>query len=456
VQQYLTIWDLVLTPIYLIVLVYFGRIIRNKNYKVGNPLRKYFLPGLYAKFGGAIFISLIYQYYYGGGDTYNYYEQATILNSSLDKSVITWFQLILNISPDTAPKVFEYSSKLIWYNSPSEHLVVVVTALLGLLNFSTFLPIALLFAAISYTGIWVLYRTFFSLYPKLHKQLAIAILFIPSTLVWGSSIFKDTICMFGVGWMTYTTFRIFINRDLSIKNFFFLGFSFYTITTVKVYIILAFIPALSLWLMMSYTKNIRNTGLRWISNLFFIFIMGLGLYLSSLQFSKELNRYSLDRITETLESTKGWITYASGDEGSTYKIVGNDGSITGMILNFPSGVIVTLFRPFIWEVRKLIVALSAIESLIFLYLTIKIFLSRSRNIKLIFKDPTVLFCLVFALIFAYSVGISSGNFGALSRYKIPCLPFFGVFLVISLYNKDVRLLGKNIYSNKERKVPLTA
>jgi hypothetical protein len=50
------------------------------------------------------------------------------------------------------------------------------------------------------------------------------------------------------------------------------------------------------------------------------------------------------------------------------------------------------------------------------------------------KDPNIIFCLIFSLIFAFAVGISSYNFGALSRYKIPCLPFYAAFLFILLSN----------------------
>jgi hypothetical protein len=50
------------------------------------------------------------------------------------------------------------------------------------------------------------------------------------------------------------------------------------------------------------------------------------------------------------------------------------------------------------------------------------------------KDPNLSFFLVFSLIFAFAVGVSSYNFGALSRYKIPCLPFYAAFLIILYYD----------------------
>jgi hypothetical protein len=45
------------------------------------------------------------------------------------------------------------------------------------------------------------------------------------------------------------------------------------------------------------------------------------------------------------------------------------------------------------------------------------------------NDSFLLMCVVFAVFFGFAVGFSSYNFGALSRYKIPAVPFF----VISLF-----------------------
>ena len=67
------------------------------------------------------------------------------------------------------------------------------------------------------------------------------------------------------------------------------------------------------------------------------------------------------------------------------------------------------------------------------------------------KDPNLLFFITFSLIFAFAVGISTYNFGALSRYKIPCLPFFGAFLLIVInydrtkYIPGVTKKGTTIY-----------
>jgi hypothetical protein len=431
--QYLTTWDLVLTPIYLLILVSIAKWMRDRKYPKGHPLRRYYLPGLYVKFGGAIFIALVYQYYYEGGDTYNFYSHSRIINSALDNSISNWLQLLIRRSPDSNPALYPFTSQMEWYNDPSSYTVSVIGAVFGLLNGTSYMPIALLFAFFSFTGIWAMYRTFANLYPRLHKELAIAFLFIPSTFVWGSAMFKDTVCMFGLGWMVYTTFRIFVNRDFSLRNLFMLAFSFYLIAVIKLYILLAFLPALSLWLLLNYSHKIRIVAVRWLLNLLFIAMTITGFLFFSRQFAEGLNKYSLEKVASTAAVTRGWISYASGDEGSTYDLGEFDPSLTGTLAKFPQAVVVTLYRPFIWESKKAIVLLSALEALLVLYFTLKVIaLRKARALSMIVRDPNLMFCLVFSFIFAFAVGISSYNFGALSRYKIPCLPFYGAVLAIML------------------------
>jgi hypothetical protein len=456
-MQYLTIWDLVLTPIYLVVLSAIAKRQRDKRYPVGHPLREYYMKGLYLKFFGAIFIALVYQYYYGGGDTYNYFTHTKIINSSLNDSFVTWFKLVTRQSAEVNPELYPYTSRLEWYGDPASYSVAAIAAVFGLLNGTSYMPIALLFAFFSYTGIWAMYRTFTTLYAGLYKELAIAFLFIPSTFVWGSAVFKDTICMFGLGWMTYTTFRIFINRDFSAKNIVLLVLSFHLISVIKVYILLAFLPALSIWLLTTYSSRISSSGLRFIVKMTFIGIAGLAFVYFTQIFANELAKYSLENIADTASVTRQWLAYSSGDEGSAYDLGEFDPSLTGMLKKFPQAVVVTLFRPFPWEARKVIVMLSALEALLFAYFTFKAFQKGGigKTFQLIMKDPNILFCLIFSIIFAFAVGISSYNFGSLSRYKIPCLPFYAAFLMIVMnYDKLKVQKGEEIISeNKQHKLP---
>ncbi|MGZ5220952.1 MAG: hypothetical protein ACXWC7_12765, partial [Chitinophagaceae bacterium] len=316
-MQYLTTWDLILTPVYLLVLGMIAKNTRDKKYPKGHPLRPYYLPGLWVKFGGAIFIALIYQFYYGFGDTFNYFAHSQIINSALGDSVANWWQLLNRAPVEANPELYKYTSQMFWYDDPSSYIVAIIGAILGLFSGTTYIPIALMFAYLSYTGIWAMFKTFANMYPKHQKQLAIAFLFIPSTFVWGSAIFKDTVCMFGLGWMVYSAFRIFINRDFSIKNILLLAFSFYIIAITKLYILLSFLPAIVLWIMLMYSHRIRSTAMRFIARIGVVVLVAVAFILFSQQFSKELNKYSLENISKTAETTRTYIGAVSEREGGS-------------------------------------------------------------------------------------------------------------------------------------------
>ena len=117
-----------------------------------------------------------------------------------------------------------------------------------------------------------------------------------------------------------------------------------------------------------------------------------------------------------------------------------------MLGKFPAAVNVTLFRPYIWEARKVITVLSSLEAMAFLLLTLKIliYVGPIKAWAAIRKDPNIQFCLIFTIIFAFAVGISSFNFGALSRYRIPCLPFYALALILIFYRYNPP--EKNIFS----------
>jgi hypothetical protein len=53
-----------------------------------------------------------------------------------------------------------------------------------------------------------------------------------------------------------------------------------------------------------------------------------------------------------------------------------------------------------------------------------------RFLRSILKDPVILYCLLFALLFALFVGATTANFGTLVRYKIPCMPFYIIDLFL--------------------------
>jgi len=79
---------------------------------------------------------------------------------------------------------------------------------------------------------------------------------------------------------------------------------------------------------------------------------------------------------------------------------------------------------------------------------ILIFIKRGGIInffKKTFTEPIVAFCLLYTIVFFAFVGVTTGNFGSLVRYKIPAIPFLISGLIIIYYKRtDTQ---KNIITN---------
>ncbi|HSN59769.1 MAG TPA: hypothetical protein VLR49_02460, partial [Ferruginibacter sp.] len=63
------------------------------------------------------------------------------------------------------------------------------------------------------------------------------------------------------------------------------------------------------------------------------------------------------------------------------------------------------------------------------------------------KDPMVIFCFFFSVLFALFISATTLYFGTLVRDKIPCMPFFIIALI--LINEKSSTLKKTAPLNKE-------
>jgi hypothetical protein len=433
--------DLIVTPIIILLVYAVAYVIR--PWLTDDINRVYFFPALTFKIIGAIALGFIYQFYYGGGDTYSYHTSGSrhIWEAIMDSP--DGFKLLFVDGTNPPPKgTYDFASRIIFFHDPSSYFVVRVAALFDLLTFSSYSATGVLFATFSFFGMWLFFLAFYEAYPDLHRWIAAAAFFIPSVFFWGSGLLKDTITLSCLAAMTYAVVKIFIHRQINVKYIILLLVCMYVIYSVKKYILLCYLPAMLMWIFAGHFTRIRSTVIKIMLVPFVIAaVVALG-YLAVTKIGEDDPRYSIDKIAITARVTAYDIGFYTGkDAGSGYSLGELDGTFTGMVKLAPQAVNVSLFRPYLWEVRNPLMLLSAFESFAFLVLTVYA-LFRSR--KILWRaagDPTILFCFVFSITFAFAVGISTFNFGTLTRYKIPLLPFYLMGLVLLLdysSNKEIK------------------
>ena len=446
--------DLFLAPIYLAVLYLLAFWVRPA---VTNQFTKpFFIPALTLKFVGAIALGLIYQFYYGGGDTFNYYYHSKIIHTAFDHSFATGWKLLLDdgsgSSTDTAP----YVAQMFWHQAGSkEYFLSRIVAFLGLFCFNNYTVISLFFATISFSGIWALYITFAKIRPHVYKQLALAVFYVPSMFFWGSGILKDTICIGALGWFFYALYRGGIQRQSLLRCILIGLAAAYLLLAIKAYILLCFLPAALLWVFNETNARIKNSTLRLVARPLFLVLGGVMAVYAATNLTKGDNEYDVDKIGERSKITSDYLYQTSLEQnGSGYSLGKLDGSIGSMVKLAPQAIGTTLFRPFIWETRNPVMLLSALEAGFFLFFTLRIFWRTGvvRTLGIIGKNPVLLLCFVFSLAFSAAVGITSSNFGTLVRYKIPMIPFYlgGLYMLQSLIQEKT---SASINTRKRTTIP---
>ncbi len=433
--------DLFITPVVLIFVFVLAWFVR--PFVSDTVSRKYFMPALTLKIVGAISLGLIYQFYYGGGDTFTYFTNGSrYIYEAFRHDPVLGLKLIF-AGKEYQTDTFLYASKIYTYGDLPSYFVVRVAGFFDIFTFHTYSATAVLFAILSFSGLWALYHVFYKMFPQLHFGLAIAIFFVPSVFFWGSGILKDSITIGALGWATFSIYYLFIEKRKWLLASAIMLMTFYTIYTVKIYILLSYIPAAVLWFFLIRSARVRNVIVKIMVAPVLFIIAGLIGYYSILKVGEDNPRYNVKYIGHTAQITAEWLHYVSLKEhGSAYTLGDFDYSPMGMVRKFPLAIWVTLYRPYLWESHNIVMFLSAMESFALLLFTLFVFLKAGilHTFRLVATKPVLVFCFAFAITFSFAVGISTYNFGSLVRYKIPMYPFFVSGLVM--------VLG---YSKRERK-----
>jgi len=429
--------DFLILPVYLAIIYYIALNFQKK--RIGkNPVYSYYVKGLFAKIGGGVFLVLIYTLYYQGGDTTAYFESALVLKRLSEVNFNSYLEIMMN---NLNQETFSYfTSETAWpqYFFDKQSFTVVRAAnVVNYLGLDSYLLTTVVLAALTYNGIWRLFLLFTELYPSYVKQLIYSILYIPSVLFWGSGILKDTLTLMGACWFTFSFYMVFIKRDKIITNILTMIFSAWLILQMKPYIFIALVPGALIWFSFDKIQTITSPIVRFfIGPLIIATLLGIGgLALSSL--SDSFGQYSsVEKIVDKAMITQQDLKMEY-NKGNSFDVGEFDGSAGSIGRKFPIATFAGLFFPQLWHVKNPVMLLAAIENSIILLFTILLLIKVGPFVvyNQIRKEPLLTFSIVFSVFFAFSVGLTTSNFGALVRYKIPAVPFYFSAILI-LYQKN--------------------
>ena len=420
--------DLLIGPIVLLGLLIHSYLRQQKKISI-DPSYKYFFKGFLLSLAGTTGFILIYTFYYPGGDTHDFYEESVKLSQLYGKSPLEYFETLLTRNEHTR-SFFNNDTgfpKGRYWDDRSTYNMVRFLSVLQLIFFKSYVAISIFLSYLSFLGCWFIYKIFNSYYPKERKWWFYSILCFPSTLFWASGINKESVTLFLFGLSIYTFFTILHKKKLKYYILFVLGL--WGLLSIKSYIVVALLPTLAVWVTRDRVSRVKNRLARLIltPTLLVIFMGGsiviygtLGDYLGSYG--------SIDSIV-TEASIRQHDLKQDYYRGNAFDIGDYETSVSGILSVSPQAILAGLYRPYPWEVSKVVDGLSGMENLVLILLSIFAIFYFRNTLRIISKNPFILFSLIFSLIFAFSIGVSTSNFGALVRFKVIMLPLLVPALV---------------------------
>lgn len=442
----LSVWDAIFPIFYITLIFIYAYVVRIR--KINKyPEYKYFIPGLFAKIFGSIAFIAVYIFHYVDGDTLMYFQSTESLFNLAFKDFVKFVEIMLGkLTYENASAFGPDIGYPYYYFDPNSYSVVRFSVPFFLLSGKSFVAITILIAAFTYSGLWKLFRLLVQIFPKSIKTSAFSVLFIPSTLFWGSGLLKDSYTLMATCYFFISFYYLFVLRKQITKHIFLILFASFILISIRPYIFFAVVASTLLSIIHANMKIIQN---RILKTLIFpiliavVFIIGTNIILTTGQI---VGGYysSLDNLLKQAVEIQEDLTREYYG-GNSFNIGKFEPTIPGVLSKTHLAITAGLYRPFIWEAKNIPSLIAATENFIFLFMTFYVLLLsiltwRKHGFiymqKIVLSDSFIVFSLIFSFVFAFIIGITTANFGALVRYKIPLIPFFmaSLFIIITNFN----------------------
>jgi len=439
-HQFLTLEGILLILGYLALAFLIVWFISLFKYKDDDETKRYFFIGFAFKIACCFGFAVVYDFYYNwGGDTYYYFLASQRLGQVLFQDPSSYFKIMFdtidnsNIS-SLAPGIAYIPS----FHDPSRYAVHRFLSPFAIIGGNNYYTENICLSLVLFLLNWKFFQYIRTKINCSTKLTFICIMLVPSVGFWSSALMKDSFT-FTFNFVFIMCFaKLFFDRKIKISTILGLLLSAYIIKELKAYVLYSSIAACMVWFGSEYIKKVKNTFFRFVVAPLLIAIVAFGGIYAF--------RYVGENVGGEYGNVDAMLAKASSAQmdlkqdyygGNAFDIGDFDGSIGSLISLAPKAIIAGLYRPFIYESRSPVMLLSGLENTILLLLTLYVFFKAGvkYTFKQIFGNPFVGMCLILSIVMALGIGISTSNFGALVRFKIPLIPFYALGWLEILFTK---------------------
>ncbi len=404
-------------------------------YRRETALRVFFFPALVVKLLAGVSLGLLYTWYYSGGDTFVYFQDARQFAALALSDPLRYVGIMWSGQGLPGDVVFGM-------DEPRALFLVKVASVFHLFTQGNYWLIAIWFSTLSFLGAWFLAKQIASVLPSLTLPAAVAFLFFPSLVFWSSGLIKESLTMAALYFVVGVFLRYWFGRSVRVAELILSAVALWVTWKLKYYFPAVLIPVVLACLATRYVNDrflhVRHFTVRlaiWI-----VLLITPAMLMTLLHPNFAPSRF----LHVIVNNNHAFL--ALSEPGDFIRFGTIEPSFICILSHAPLAIFSGLFRPGVWEAHTLLQGLVAAENLLILTLTVLAILDW-KSVKNSPNRLLIIAALVYILVLCTFITISTPNFGTLSRYRIGYLPFY-LFLV--LCNKMTLRAIQRLQSNLVR------
>lgn len=373
------------------------------------------IGALFFKIASGIVLGFIYKFYYGGGDTFQYFNDAGIIARYLIENPSNAIHIFFDTLNFNA-----ISEQISYTDQPRALFFAKIVVVFYLLTGGNYWLIGVFLSFISFLCAHILVKELILGFKDIRVPAMVSFYFLPTFVFWTSGLLKESLAIASLLVLVSIHLKIIRLREFrNISHWIVMIAAAVLLWQLKYFYAAVALPVLFALFMHelinAYTKIPAFTIV-----LFFI----AGVAIASLLHYNLSFHHVADVVYQNYA-----MDVERSDSGS-FKFIQFDGTFKSYIMNLPLAVVYGLFRPLAFEAGNILQLLVGMENSMVLILFI-FSIWNMRETQMCngrFLWAAVLFILLLDVFLAFS----TPNFGTLSRYKVAYWPFFVMLVSIGL------------------------
>lgn len=295
-----------------------------------------------------------------------------------------------------------FASKQSYWNNLKGNAFIKLLSIFNFFSLGNYYINLIFYSFITFFGVVGIYKVMKDHYPKYNNLLIIGCFLVPSFLYWSSGLHKEGLTFLGISLIIYHINFGLLKKNITAIAYLGIFCGFLILFVLRPYLLLPLLPALLIWILA--TANPKYLWQIFAAVYLFFVISFFGL------------KYIHPQLNLPAAVTNKQYAFKELNVGRTSTPVKEiEPSFIGFIKGIPQALSLTVVRPNLNDIDKLIILPAFIEHKILWVLYILFFRFRRKDVKP-YGFNVAIFCFCIATV-VFVIGLSVNNLGAMVRYR---------------------------------------